>query len=203
MSSSSSQNEFSHRQGSVTSLPDEDDQITTASDPFIAQQNVSTAHEYSKTPDLDNDIQTASIDLQTAPDVNNEKDANPNWEQLSQDISANNQNITRSESTDEITTSLGFQQSIDPSSTEISSTINYEAIIRSQKLYFDPNPELIRKPQMITPIVYKQNIMVKFLKPPPIPLGPLIIREVRPPQPPPPPPLVNRTLIFRLDYIFN
>ena len=35
MSSNSSQNEneFSHRQGSVTSLPDEDDQITTASDP--------------------------------------------------------------------------------------------------------------------------------------------------------------------------
>ena len=49
---------------------------------------------------------------------------------------------------------------------------------------------------MITPLIYKQNIMVKFLKPPPVPLGPLIIREVRPPQPPPPPPLVSRNLIF-------
>jgi hypothetical protein len=194
MSSSSSQNEFSHRQGSITSLPDEDDQITTASDPFIAQQNLSTVHEYSKTPNLDNDIQTASINLETTPDINNEKDPSPIWEQSSQDISTNNQNIARSDSTDELTTSLGFQQSIDQidqSSTEISSTVNYETIIRSQKLYYDPNPELIRKPQMITPIIYKQNIMVKFLKPPPIPLGPLIIREVRPPQPPPPPPLVS------------
>ncbi|CAF4612293.1 unnamed protein product, partial [Rotaria magnacalcarata] len=42
---------------------------------------------------------------------------------------------------------------------------------------------------MIAPLVYKQNITIKFLKPPPVPLGPLVIREVRAPQPPPPPPL--------------
>jgi hypothetical protein len=199
MSSSSSQNEFSHRQGSITSLPDEDDQITTVSDPFVAQQNLSPVHEYSKVLDLDNDIQTATIDLQAIPDVNNETNSSSNWEQLSKEILINNQNIIRSDSTDEVTTSLGFQQSIDQieqSSTEISSTMNYETIVRSQNLYYDPNPELIRKPQMITPIVYKQNIMIKFLKPPPVPLGPLIIREVRPPQPPPPPPLVSRKFHF-------
>jgi len=206
MSSSSSQNEFSHRQGSITSLPDEDDQITTASDPFVAQQNLSPVNEYSKVSNVDNDIQTASIDLQTVPDIPNEKNPSPNWEQSSKEIPINDQNIIRSESPDDLTKSLGFQQSIehiDHSFTEISPSINYETIVRSQKLYYDPNPELIRKPQMITPIVYKQNIMIKFLKPPSVPLGPLIIREVRPPQPPPPPPLVSRKLIFVFDQIFQ
>ena len=185
MSSSSSQNEFSHRQGSITSLPDEDDQITTASDPFLAQQNLSPVQEYPLRSDVENDIQTASIDLQTVPDITNEKnDSTANWEQLS----INEQNLTRSESSDEVTTSLGFQQSANQPWMEINPTMNYETIVRSQRLYYDRNPELIRKPQMITPIVYKQNVMIKFLKPPPVPLGPLIIREVRPPQPPPPPP---------------
>ena len=196
MSSSSSQNEFSHRQGSVTSLPDEDDQITTASDPFLAQPNLSPVQEYPTRSDVENDIQTASIDLQTVPDIINEKNqSTANWEQLSVD----EQTIARSDSTDEVTTSLGFQQlvnQIDQPSMEINPTMNYETIVRSQRLYYDPNPELIRKPQMITPIVYKQNVMIKFLKPPPVPLGPLIIREVRPPQPPPPPPLVSHELIF-------
>ena len=64
-SSSSAQNEFSHRQGSVTSLPDEDDQITTTSDPLP------TVNEYVNVSELE-DVQTASIDLETVPDINNE-----------------------------------------------------------------------------------------------------------------------------------
>lgn len=208
MSSSSSQNEneFSHRQGSVTSLQDDDEQITTASDPSLIQPRISSSsiNGYSEVPDLNDmqpsniekEYQTATIDLQTVPDINMEDDTNQNREQLSRETSLTDQRFhirTESDSTDDITTSFGFQQQgqLENPPREISPTASYETIIRSEKLYFDPDPELIRKPRMITPIVYTQNISVKFLKPPSVPLGPLIIREVRPPQPPPPPPLVN------------
>ncbi|CAF1400637.1 unnamed protein product, partial [Didymodactylos carnosus] len=60
----------------------------------------------------------------------------------------------------------------------------------SQGLYQDSNPQIIRRPAPGGGVTYKQNILVRFLQPPPVPPpGPLIIREVRPPQPPAPPPL--------------
>ncbi|CAF0862551.1 unnamed protein product [Didymodactylos carnosus] len=60
-------------------------------------------------------------------------------------------------------------------------------------LFNDPNPQIIRRAAAGGAVTYKQNILVKFLQPPPVPPpGPLIIKEVRPPQPPPPPPLVIR-----------
>ncbi|CAF1191183.1 unnamed protein product [Rotaria sordida] len=60
-------------------------------------------------------------------------------------------------------------------------------------VYDDPNPQVIRRPAAGGAVTYKQNILVRFLQPPPVPPpGPLIIKEVRPPQPPPPPPLVVR-----------
>jgi hypothetical protein len=214
MSSNSSQNEneFSHRQGSVTSLPEEDDQITiNDSNPSQQQQRLTSSNGYSKVPSLDdsqsfhieNEYQTATIDLQTVPDISIEDNINPNWTQLSREASVEDHRYhiaSQSDSIDDITESFGFpQQQLNSTAnltTEISSTTDYKTFLQSQKLYFDPDPELIRKPQMIAPLIYKQNVTVKFLKPPPIPLGPLIIREVRPPQPPPPPPLVSRNLIF-------
>jgi hypothetical protein len=63
----------------------------------------------------------------------------------------------------------------------------------SKGLFQDSNPQIIRKPAPGGVVTYKQNIMVRFLQPPAIPPpGPLIIKEVRPPQPPAPPPLVVR-----------
>ncbi|CAF3412007.1 unnamed protein product [Rotaria sp. Silwood2] len=60
----------------------------------------------------------------------------------------------------------------------------------AQGLYQDPNPKIIRRPAPGGGVTYKQNIGVRYLRPPPVPApGPLIIKEVRPPQPPPPPPL--------------
>ena len=207
MSSSSSQNEFSHRQGSIMSLPDEEDQTTIASDRFPTQQHRSDANDYSRASNLE-DVQTASIDLQTVPDTST--DENPTSEEESREIVNNDQKYrsqSRSDSTDDLTTSFGFQQQTDSIvhiSKEDNTSFDYESIIQSQKLYYDPHPELIRKPQMIAPLLYTQKVMVKFLKPPSIPLGPLIIREVRPPQPPPPPPLVNsnlRSLSIRFDFL--
>ncbi|CAF1336412.1 unnamed protein product [Didymodactylos carnosus] len=60
----------------------------------------------------------------------------------------------------------------------------------AQGLYQDSNPQIIRRPAPGGGVTYKQNILVRFLQPPPVPPpGPLIIKEVRPPQPPAPPPL--------------
>lgn len=188
------------------SLPDEEDQTTVASDRFETQQHRSEANEYSRVSNLE-DVQTASIDLQTVPDTSN--DEGPTSEEDSKEIINNDSNYrthSRSDSTDDLTTSFGFQQQqsnvIDHISKDDNTSFDYESIIHSQQLYYDPHPELIRKPQMITPLLYKQKVMVKFLKPPSIPLGPLIIREVRPPQPPPPPPLVN-FYPFSLSSRFN
>lgn len=79
---------------------------------------------------------------------------------------------------------------------EISSSDDYETLVRSKHLYYDPNPKVIRKPTLIKgPLVYNQNILLRFLKPPPVAQEPLIVREIRPPQPPPLPPLVSLDLI--------
>ncbi|CAF0762409.1 unnamed protein product [Rotaria sp. Silwood1] len=62
------------------------------------------------------------------------------------------------------------------------------------EIFRDPNPpQIIRRPPAHGPVTYRQNVVVRFLQPPPAPApGPLIIKEVRPPQPPAPPPLVVR-----------
>ena len=234
MTSISSHNEYeySHRQGSVTSLPDEDDQKTIVSDPSMSQQrqdvssqqrlsSSSTSSSYENTKILNpDDTQTANIDeeqqqprtassnLQTVPNIfDNEDNTIESWQQLTND--QHYQDVSQADSANDVTTSFGFQQSQNEleknyqlnqnPAEEVNSGIDYETIVRSKQLYFDPNPQFIRKPQMIIPITYKQNIMIKFLKPPPVPLGPLIIREVRPPQPPPPPPLVSQNLILLLN----
>ncbi|CAF4676232.1 unnamed protein product [Rotaria sp. Silwood1] len=222
-STSYDENEFSHRQGSLTSLVDEEDQISTASDLPIKRQSQDSSSKQRLSPSsfsnaylklrnvddtqllhIENESQIASIDLEAVPDISHEDNTMNSWQHLSNNISTddqNYQNISQSDSMDEITVSFGFQhqddtenkdQSKQNSSEEIDSTVDYETFVRSRQLYVDPNPELIRKPLMISPLAYKQNIRIKFLKPPPVPQGPLIIREVRPPQPPPPPPLVIR-----------
>jgi len=60
----------------------------------------------------------------------------------------------------------------------------------AQGLFRDHNPQIVRRPAPQGNVTYTQNIRVRFLQPPPVPPhGPLIIREVRPPQPPAPAPL--------------
>jgi hypothetical protein len=140
-----------------------------------------------------------------------------NWEQFASGLDSNyQQDISQSDSMTDQTTSFGFQQEEENIfqynqkllSEEINPEMDYETLIRTKDLYFDPDPQIIRKPTPKEPVVYNQNIMVRFLQPPPVPQGPLIIREVRPPQPPPPPPLVNinpyssKTLFLFLKRLF-
>ena len=58
------------------------------------------------------------------------------------------------------------------------------------ELNFNENPEIFIRPKMIKPIVYKKIVTVKFLKPPEICRGPLIIRKVHSEAPRPPLPSV-------------
>ncbi|CAF3738046.1 unnamed protein product [Rotaria sp. Silwood1] len=63
----------------------------------------------------------------------------------------------------------------------------------AKNIYFDPDPQIVRRATTEGPIIYQQKILVRFLQPPAIPSpGPLIIKEVRPVQPPPPLPLIVR-----------
>jgi hypothetical protein len=60
------------------------------------------------------------------------------------------------------------------------------------KINFDPNPQIIRK-HANDAVTYKQEVAVRYLRPPtPPPPGPLIIKEVRNPALPPAPPIVIR-----------
>lgn len=60
------------------------------------------------------------------------------------------------------------------------------------KINFDPNPQIIRK-QANDAVTYKQEVAVRYLRPPtPPPPGPLIIKEVRNPSLPAAPPIVIR-----------
>ncbi|CAF1250101.1 unnamed protein product [Rotaria sordida] len=58
------------------------------------------------------------------------------------------------------------------------------------RIFYDPNPQIIQR-KGSNSVTYKQNIIVRFLQPPPIPnAGPLVIKEISPQQQPPLPPLV-------------
>jgi len=61
----------------------------------------------------------------------------------------------------------------------------------NDKFFHDPNPVVIQKKSK--PITYIQKINLAYYKPPAPPApGPVIIKEVRPPQAPAPPPLFVR-----------
>jgi hypothetical protein len=61
----------------------------------------------------------------------------------------------------------------------------------NDKFFHDPNPVVIQKKSK--PITYIQKINLAYYKPPAPPApGPVIIKEVRPPQAPVPPPLYVR-----------
>ncbi|CAF4237669.1 unnamed protein product [Rotaria sp. Silwood2] len=63
----------------------------------------------------------------------------------------------------------------------------------ANNIYIDPNPKIIRRTTTEAPVTYEQRVFIRYLQSPVVPSpGPLIIKEVRPPQPPPPPPLVIR-----------
>ncbi|UJR08658.1 hypothetical protein I4U23_012917 [Adineta vaga] len=62
------------------------------------------------------------------------------------------------------------------------------------KINYDPNPIIIRKQIPMEMPTYKQQVIVRYLRPPTPPSpGPLIIKEVREPQAAAAPPLVIRT----------
>ncbi|CAF2399205.1 unnamed protein product [Rotaria sp. Silwood2] len=125
------ENGFSHRQGSLTSLVDEEDQITSAGDVPIQRQNSdlsfgqrlsssSFSNDYSKLPhhnenqsiNIEKESQIASIDLEAVPDTSNEDNIMQSWKHLSNNISTDDEhyrNISQSDSMDEITVSFGFQ----------------------------------------------------------------------------------------------
>jgi len=61
----------------------------------------------------------------------------------------------------------------------------------NDKFFHDPNPVVIQKKSR--PVTYVQKINLAYYKPPAPPApGPVIIKEVRPPQAPVPPPLFVR-----------
>ncbi|CAF1044339.1 unnamed protein product [Adineta ricciae] len=66
----------------------------------------------------------------------------------------------------------------------------YGAEVRGEGLYVDPHPQIIRRDMPVDVRTYEQRIQIRFFQPPPAPpAGPLIIKEVRPPQQAPLPPL--------------
>ena len=137
----------------------------------------------------DDDFQYSSteIDLQTAPE-NSQIDMK-SW----REILGDQENFRQPFDAPDLSFDFPFQ---DPNETstlpeELDPNIDYETIIRSHNLYYDPNPDIQRRPNNQTSLVYTQNVTVRYLQPPPVPQGPLIIREIRRPAPPPPPPLVS------------
>ena len=129
---------------------------------------------------------------------------NNNWQNLIEHIpEADIDDLSHSEQTQ----SFGFEvpnQTYNYTQTmhDISPEIDYQTIVTSKDLYNDPNPQIIRRPSTVNPVVYNQNVRIRFLQPPPIEQGPLIIKEIREPQPPPPPPLVDLYLCILITYNF-
>ncbi|CAF0799679.1 unnamed protein product [Didymodactylos carnosus] len=86
--------------------------------------------------------------------------------------------------------SAGLHQSnFDPAITQ-----GQQLPLNQYKINYDPNPIVIKKQMPIEQPTYKQQIIVRYLRPPTPPApGPLVIKEVRPPPPAPAPPLIIRT----------
>ena len=200
--SSPIENIRSHRQGSITSLPDDDDEQKTIATDSLAMPSSSSPSYLSsvKIPDLH---EVSPFYLRQQSPLSDPEDQ-AQLETTAADASTTSWNLSsmndnrfplpsQSDSSEAGTTSFGFQltNQMETAAGTTAGRVDYAALLQSGQLYFDPNPEIIRKPAMIAPIIYKQNITIKFLKPPSIPQAPLIIREIRPPQPPPPPPLVE------------
>ncbi|KAL7673294.1 hypothetical protein ACOME3_008160 [Neoechinorhynchus agilis] len=65
--------------------------------------------------------------------------------------------------------------------------------LNAYRIQADPSPTVVRRALTGASTVHRQNVIIRFLRPPAPPApGPLIIKEVRPPQPKPAPPLVIR-----------
>lgn len=164
-------------------------------------------------------FQEAGFNMQTIPDSLNESyhhhpsttvnNSIQSWEQLLgvetaqndhsyQDVSQTDLNTTQKSINNQLKQNEDFYQfnTNDGPFEEVNADLDYETIVRSKNLYNDPQPQIIRKPTQPNPVVYNQKVIVRFLQPPPVEQGPLIIREVRPPQPPPQPPLVIFKLLF-------
>ncbi|CAF1160538.1 unnamed protein product [Rotaria sordida] len=214
------ENKYFHRQGNMTLHSNENDQLSPRIHSIMDQSyeysqlsnhdntqsfNVDEEYQYSETyPTTDFNLQTISNNYNEDYNYHhiNTNDNIQNWEQLLdkpsqidhsyQDISQldliTNKNINLDiQKNDDI-----YQYNKNLSFEEINSDMDYETIIRTKHLYNDPNPQIIRKPSMITPVVYNQKVIVRFLQPPPVQQGPIIIREIRPPQPPPLSPIIIR-----------
>ncbi|KAI0988112.1 hypothetical protein GJ496_007594 [Pomphorhynchus laevis] len=70
---------------------------------------------------------------------------------------------------------------------------NQNASVIPYKIQYDPNPNVLKKHTGMPVACYRQHISVRYLQPPaPAPPGPIIIKEIRPPQPPPAPPIIVR-----------
>ncbi|KAL7669380.1 hypothetical protein ACOME3_010037 [Neoechinorhynchus agilis] len=64
--------------------------------------------------------------------------------------------------------------------------------LSQSRVNFDPNPIVIRKQDNRAPVEYKQKVFVRYLQPPTVKPGPLIIKEQRAPPEKPMPPLIVR-----------
>jgi hypothetical protein len=219
--SSYNTNKYFHRQGTNTSFPARNGQVPIKRNSSMERLNsysqistfddtqafnVGREYQYSGAYSTTVNLGAALSNNHNKNNNNNESTINDihNWEQLLGDKSEIDTSYLESSQTDLLanqSASFGFQQQGDgfqhnqnTFGENINPETDYETIVRSKNLYYDPQPQVIRKPSMPNPIVYNQNIMIRFLQPPPVAQGPLIIREVRPPQPPPPPPLVSLNL---------
>jgi len=222
--SSYNTNKYFHRQGTNTSFPARNDQVPIKRNSSMEQLNgysqistfddtqafnVGREYQYSGAYSTTVNLGAALSNNHNKNNNNNESTINDihNWEQLLGDKSEIDTSYLDSTQTDLLanqSASFGFQQQGDAFQhnqntfeDNVNAETDYETIVRSKNLYYDPQPQVIRKPSMPNPIVYNQNIMIRFLQPPPVAQGPLIIREVRPPQPPPPPPLVSLNLYLK------
>ncbi|KAL7677905.1 hypothetical protein ACOME3_004135 [Neoechinorhynchus agilis] len=70
--------------------------------------------------------------------------------------------------------------------------VNLNNSLNCQRINYDPEPHIVRK-QANGQIIYKQEVAVRYLKPPtPPPLEPVVIKEIRATQAPPAPPFIIR-----------
>jgi hypothetical protein len=96
-------------------------------------------------------------------------------------IDETNEGIIPNETTDTATASIDLLVDKDDNnllSPNYNEEIDPPHISSAGRIFYDPNPQIVQR-KGSNSVTYKQNIIVRFLQPPPIPnAGPLLIKEV-------------------------
>lgn len=127
-------------------------------------------------PQINPSVPNLGLNIRTTPTLPTDSASVQFDDDNNEQILANDQPTDTATATMDLLVDRDDNQSLPPNDNdEISPP---EHISSAGRIFYDPNPQIVQR-KGSNSVTYKQNIIVRFLQPPPIPnAGPLVIKEV-------------------------